>query len=166
MPPTSVAPRVILRADVTTSPALLPTETGAFPSAGDEAGPVSTVSGPATGTWAMATAGAAASRLLRIVRAARLHKVLPLVLVVLIASLAVEGDVDWVALAACCVYVFLIITLGMHLNAITDRALDRRLGQEARWQDWAAPPPKNEADKVGHPTTPEGQPFGWKRQRK
>jgi type I restriction enzyme M protein len=33
-----------------------------------------------------------------------------------------------------------------------------------RWQDWAAPPPKNEADKPGHPHTPEGKPFGWKRQ--
>ena len=33
-----------------------------------------------------------------------------------------------------------------------------------RWQDWAAPPPKNESDKPGHPTTPEGKPFGWKRQ--
>lgn len=33
-----------------------------------------------------------------------------------------------------------------------------------RWQDWAAPPPKNEADKPGHPQTPEGKPFGWKRQ--
>ena len=29
-----------------------------------------------------------------------------------------------------------------------------------RWQDWAAP----WSDKAGHPTTPEGQPFGWKRQ--
>lgn len=33
-----------------------------------------------------------------------------------------------------------------------------------RWQDWAAPPPKNESDKPAHPKTPEGQPFGWKRQ--
>jgi len=33
-----------------------------------------------------------------------------------------------------------------------------------RWQDWAAPPPKNESDKPGHPRTPEGKPFGWKRQ--
>ncbi len=33
-----------------------------------------------------------------------------------------------------------------------------------RWQDWAAPPPKNDADKPGHPKTPEGKPFGWKRQ--
>ena len=33
-----------------------------------------------------------------------------------------------------------------------------------RWQDWAAPPPKNESDKPGHPKTPEGKPFGWKRQ--
>lgn len=33
-----------------------------------------------------------------------------------------------------------------------------------RWQDWAAPPPKNEADKADHPKTPEGKPFGWKRQ--
>lgn len=29
-----------------------------------------------------------------------------------------------------------------------------------RWQDWAAP----WSDKPGHPTTPEGKPFGWKRQ--
>jgi len=33
-----------------------------------------------------------------------------------------------------------------------------------RWQDWAAPQPKNESDKPGHPKTPEGKPFGWKRQ--
>ncbi len=29
-----------------------------------------------------------------------------------------------------------------------------------RWQDWAAP----WSDKAGHPKTPEGKPFGWKRQ--
>jgi predicted AAA+ superfamily ATPase len=29
-----------------------------------------------------------------------------------------------------------------------------------RWQDWAAP----WSDKSGHPRTPEGKPFGWKRQ--
>ena len=29
-----------------------------------------------------------------------------------------------------------------------------------RWQDWAAP----YSDKAGHPETPEGKPFGWKRQ--
>lgn len=29
-----------------------------------------------------------------------------------------------------------------------------------RWQDWAAP----WSDKPGHPQTPEGKPFGWKRQ--
>jgi type I restriction enzyme M protein len=29
-----------------------------------------------------------------------------------------------------------------------------------RWQDWAAP----YSDKPGHPQTPEGKPFGWKRQ--
>src|SRR3989339_1563276 len=33
-----------------------------------------------------------------------------------------------------------------------------------RWQDWAAPPPKNEAGKADHPKTRDGQPFGWKRQ--
>ncbi len=33
-----------------------------------------------------------------------------------------------------------------------------------RWQDWAAPPPKNDAEKKSHPKTPEGKPFGWKRQ--
>lgn len=33
-----------------------------------------------------------------------------------------------------------------------------------RWQDWAAPPPKNDTDKASHPKTPEGKPFGWKRQ--
>lgn len=29
-----------------------------------------------------------------------------------------------------------------------------------RWQDWAAP----YSDDAGHPTTPEGKPYGWKRQ--
>lgn len=29
-----------------------------------------------------------------------------------------------------------------------------------RWQDWAAP----YSDKPDHPKTPEGQPYGWKRQ--
>lgn len=33
-----------------------------------------------------------------------------------------------------------------------------------RWQDWAAPPPKNDAEIPGHPKTDEGKPFGWKRQ--
>ncbi len=33
-----------------------------------------------------------------------------------------------------------------------------------RWRDWAAPYPKNVADKAGHPRTSEGQLFGWKRQ--
>lgn len=33
-----------------------------------------------------------------------------------------------------------------------------------RWQDWAAPYPKNNAGKDDHPMTPEGKPFGWKRQ--
>lgn len=33
-----------------------------------------------------------------------------------------------------------------------------------RWQDWAAPPPRNEANKQNHPKTPEGKLFGWKRQ--
>ena len=33
-----------------------------------------------------------------------------------------------------------------------------------RWQDWAAPWPKTDAARASHPTTPEGQPSGWKRQ--
>lgn len=33
-----------------------------------------------------------------------------------------------------------------------------------RWQDWAAPPPKNEEAKAIHPLTPEGWLLGWKRQ--
>jgi type I restriction enzyme M protein len=33
-----------------------------------------------------------------------------------------------------------------------------------RWQDWAAPPPKNESNKEDHPKTSDGKPFGWKRQ--
>jgi type I restriction enzyme M protein len=35
------------------------------------------------------------------------------------------------------------------------------LQSPCRWQDWAAP----YSDKPGHPQTPEGQPFGWKRQQ-
>jgi len=34
-----------------------------------------------------------------------------------------------------------------------------------RWQDWAVPPPKNEVGRRAHPKTPEGKPFGWKRQK-
>jgi type I restriction enzyme M protein len=33
-----------------------------------------------------------------------------------------------------------------------------------RWQDWAAPYPRNEVDKEHHPKTSDGQPYGWKRQ--
>ena len=33
-----------------------------------------------------------------------------------------------------------------------------------RWQDWAAPPSKNDAAKASHPQTPEGKPQGWRRQ--
>lgn len=33
-----------------------------------------------------------------------------------------------------------------------------------RWQDWAAPYPKNDADKAAHPKTPDDRLFGWKRQ--
>lgn len=32
-----------------------------------------------------------------------------------------------------------------------------------RWQDWAAPPPKNDAEAVKHPRTREGKLYGWKR---
>ncbi len=38
------------------------------------------------------------------------------------------------------------------------------LSSPFRWQDWAAPFPKDEAAKAGHPQTDEGKPFGWKRQ--
>ncbi len=33
-----------------------------------------------------------------------------------------------------------------------------------RWRDWAAPPPKNDADRKDHPRTGDGRLFGWKRQ--
>lgn len=33
-----------------------------------------------------------------------------------------------------------------------------------RWQDWAAPSPKNDANKDDHPKTSDGKPYGWKRQ--
>ncbi|MBL0483387.1 type I restriction-modification system subunit M [Aeromonas veronii] len=33
-----------------------------------------------------------------------------------------------------------------------------------RWQDWAAPQPKNDADKAEHPKTVDGKVQGWKRQ--
>jgi type I restriction enzyme M protein len=38
------------------------------------------------------------------------------------------------------------------------------LASPYRWQDWAAPPPKNDADREDHPKTGDGKPFGWKRQ--
>lgn len=48
--------------------------------------------------------------------------------------------------------------------AVVGVAFTPALRSPYRWQDWAAPPPKNEADKTAHPKTSEGQPFGWKRQ--
>lgn len=39
------------------------------------------------------------------------------------------------------------------------------LSSPYRWQDWAAPPPKNDADKADHPKTNEGELFGWKRDK-
>ena len=38
------------------------------------------------------------------------------------------------------------------------------LASPYRWQDWAAPPPKNESDKADHPKTSDDKPYGWKRQ--
>jgi type I restriction enzyme M protein len=38
------------------------------------------------------------------------------------------------------------------------------LASPYRWQDWAAPPAKNESEKENHPKTSDGKPFGWKRQ--
>ncbi|MEI6071406.1 MAG: N-6 DNA methylase [Verrucomicrobiae bacterium] len=38
------------------------------------------------------------------------------------------------------------------------------LSSPFRWQDWAAPFPKDETAKAGHPQTDEGKPYGWKRQ--
>ncbi|NOU40221.1 MAG: N-6 DNA methylase [Methylotenera sp.] len=38
------------------------------------------------------------------------------------------------------------------------------LQSPCRWQDWAAPYPKNEAEIPHHPRTPEGKLYGWKRQ--
>ena len=38
------------------------------------------------------------------------------------------------------------------------------LSSPFRWQDWAAPFPKDEAAKANHPQTDEGKPYGWKRQ--
>lgn len=38
------------------------------------------------------------------------------------------------------------------------------LASPFRWRDWAAPPPKNDADRKDHPRTGDGRLFGWKRQ--
>lgn len=38
------------------------------------------------------------------------------------------------------------------------------LASPFRWQDWAAPSPKNDANKDDHPKTSDGKPYGWKRQ--
>ena len=38
------------------------------------------------------------------------------------------------------------------------------LASPFRWQDWAAPYPKDEDAKTNHPKTDEGKPYGWKRQ--
>lgn len=47
--------------------------------------------------------------------------------------------------------------LGTHFSPV--------LNAPYRWQDWAAPFPKNEAEGLTHLRTPEGHLFGWKRQQ-
>jgi type I restriction enzyme M protein len=43
------------------------------------------------------------------------------------------------------------------------KAFTPALKEPFRWQDWAAPPPKNDAEALNHPRTREGKLFGWKR---
>jgi 4-hydroxybenzoate polyprenyltransferase len=65
--------------------------------------------------------------------AARLYKVLPLVLLLAIAALS-RGTVRPLALVSASAFVFLVMVIGMHLNAITDRAVDRvRKPHLAEW---------------------------------
>lgn len=72
-------------------------------------------------------------RRLRILAAARVHKVLPLVALVAIAALS-HGSAQPLALAAASGYVLIVVVIGMHLNAITDRAVDRvRKPHLAEW---------------------------------
>lgn len=73
------------------------------------------------------------ARLMRVLVAARLYKVLPLVALVAIAALA-NGGVQPLALVAAGGYVLIVVVIGMHLNAITDRAVDRvRKPHLAEW---------------------------------
>lgn len=73
------------------------------------------------------------ARLLRVLAAARVYKVLPLMLLVAIAALS-RGTVRPLAFVSASVFVFLVVVIGMHLNAITDRAVDRvRKPHLAEW---------------------------------
>lgn len=76
---------------------------------------------------------AGVARLLRMLAAARVYKVLPLVLLLAIAALS-RGTVRPLALVSASAFVFLVMVIGMHLNAITDRAVDRvRKPHLAEW---------------------------------
>src|SRR5712675_2145294 len=44
------------------------------------------------------------------------------------------------------------------------RTFTPALASPFRWQDWAAPFPKDDDAKANHPQTDEGKPYGWKRQ--
>lgn len=64
------------------------------------------------------------ARLLRVLTATRVYKVLPLVLLVEIAALS-RGTVQPLTFVSASAFVFLVVVIGMHLNAITDRIVDR-----------------------------------------
>lgn len=73
------------------------------------------------------------ARLLRVLAATRVYKVFPLVLLVAIAALS-RGTVQPLTFVSASAFVFLVVVIGMHLNAITDRAVDRvRKPHLAEW---------------------------------
>src|SRR5262249_31052166 len=72
-------------------------------------------------------------RLLRVLAATRVYKVVPFVLSVAIAALSC-GTVQPLAFISASACVFLVVVIGMHLNAITDRVVDRvRKPHLAEW---------------------------------
>lgn len=68
---------------------------------------------------------AAAMAALRVVSASRIHKLVPLLLLMINAGLLAGGHVAPLLCAAAVVFVLLISMLGMQLNVLTDAALDR-----------------------------------------
>ena len=70
---------------------------------------------------------------LRVLSASRIHKLVPLLLLMINAGLLAGGRVAPLLCVAAVVFVLLVSMLGMQLNVLTDAVLDQSTKPTTRW---------------------------------